>query len=67
MPTDEPGDDISHQVFQLKKELDHFKDVVATAVSKLNARIKALEERLPPSQSRWVRFGARSWRRIAEE
>jgi hypothetical protein len=67
MITDERADDICHQVSRVRKELDHFKDVVANAVSRLNARIKALEQRLPPPRSRWRRFGARGWRSIADE
>jgi len=52
MATDERGDDICHQVSRVKQELDHFKDVVGNAVSRLNARIKALEQRLPPLRGR---------------
>jgi len=52
MATDERGDDTCHQVSRVKQELDHFKDVVGNAVSRLNARIKALEQRLPPLRSR---------------
>ena len=51
MITDERVDDIGQQISQVRTELDQFKDVVANAVSKLNARIKALEERLPVPRS----------------
>jgi len=67
MITDERDDDVGQQVSRVRKELDHFKDVVANAVSRLNVRIKALEQRLPPARSRWGRFGARGWRSIADE
>src|SRR5215216_6181874 len=59
MITDEGIDDLDQQILQLRKELDEFKDVVANAVSKLNARINALEQRLPAPRSRRGR-GSRS-------
>ena len=52
MITDERVDDLDQQISRVRKELDGFKDVVANAVSKLNARINALEQRLPFPRSR---------------
>jgi len=52
MITDEPVDDLDQQISRVRKELDEFKDVVANAISRLNARINALEHRLPSSRSR---------------
>jgi len=45
-------DDVNQQISRVRKELDHFKDVVANAVSRLNARIQALEQRLPALRTR---------------
>ena len=47
MITDERVDDLDQQISRVRKELDEFKDVVANAISRLNARINALEQRLP--------------------
>ena len=52
MITDERVDDIGQQISEVRTELDQFKDVVASAVSELNARIKVLEKRLPVPRSR---------------
>jgi hypothetical protein len=52
MITDEHVQDLAQQISRVKKELCEFKDVVANAVSKLNARINALEQRLPSPRSR---------------
>ena len=43
MITDDHVDDLCEQISRVRRELDQFKDVVANAVSKLNARITALE------------------------
>jgi hypothetical protein len=59
MTTDQSADDPCHEISRLRKELDHFKDVVANAVSRLNARIKALEQRLPTIRSRIRRQASR--------
>jgi hypothetical protein len=50
MITDDLVDDVCQKISRVRKELDQFKDVIADAVSKLNARITALEQRLP---TRW--------------
>jgi hypothetical protein len=52
MITDERVDELDQQISRVRKELDGFKDVVANAVSKLNARINALEQRLPSPRNR---------------
>jgi hypothetical protein len=52
MFADESIDDLNQQISQLRRELDEFKDVVANAVSKLNARINALEQHLPSQKNR---------------
>jgi hypothetical protein len=52
MITDERIADVNHEIAQLTKELEEFKEVVVHAVSKLNARINALERRLPPLKLR---------------
>jgi hypothetical protein len=67
MITDDRVDDLDQQISRVRKELDEFKDVVANAVSKLNARINALEQRLPRPKSRWGQFGARGSRSIADD
>ena len=55
MITDQRVDHVCQQLLQMRNDLDHFKDVVVNAVSKLNSRIKALEQRLPPPRSRFRR------------
>ena len=50
--SDERVDDVDQKISQLRKELNQFQEVVAEAVSKLNARINALEQRLPVPTSR---------------
>jgi hypothetical protein len=52
MITNESVDGVDEQITRIRKELDDFKDVVASAVSKLNARINALERRLPAARAR---------------
>jgi hypothetical protein len=52
MITNESVDRVDEQIAQMRKELDDFKDVVASAVAKLNARINALERRLPAARTR---------------
>jgi hypothetical protein len=52
-------DDLDQKISQLRQELNDFQDVVADAISKLNARINALERRLPSPRSRKGR-GSRS-------
>jgi hypothetical protein len=52
MITDDRVDDFCEQISRVRKELDQFKDVVANAVSKLNARITALEAGLPAPRGR---------------
>jgi hypothetical protein len=52
-------EDLDQKISQLRQELNDFQDVVANAVSKLNARINALERRLPAPRSRKGR-GSRS-------
>jgi hypothetical protein len=52
MITDGHVDNLCEQIARVRKEIDQFKDVVANAVSKLNARITALEEGLPVPRGR---------------
>jgi hypothetical protein len=52
MITDDHVDGLCEQIARVRKELDQFKDVVANAVSKLNARITALENGLPAPRGR---------------
>jgi hypothetical protein len=52
MITDDHVDELCEQISRVRKELDQFKDVVANAVSKLNARITALEDGLPAQRGR---------------
>jgi hypothetical protein len=52
MITDDHINDTDQQISRVIKELNEFKDVVANAVSKLNARIMALERRFPPLRGR---------------
>jgi hypothetical protein len=55
MITDDHVDDLCEQISRVRRELDQFKDVVANAVSKLNARITALEEVGPAPRGRFRR------------
>jgi hypothetical protein len=52
MIADDHVDELCEQISRVRKELDQFKDVVANAVSKLNARITALEEGVPAPRGR---------------
>jgi hypothetical protein len=51
MITDAPINDVGQQLVRMRSELNDFKEVVANAVSRLNARINALERCLPPPKA----------------